>query len=161
MNKSEALELAKERDLDLIEVSANSDPPIAKISDWGKYNYNKIKQQRKNRRNTKVIELKQIRISPKIGDHDLDIKLNQTNKFLGQGHKVKFSLLFRGREQAHKELGFNLANRIIDSLDDRIVVDQQPTLNGKQLSFVIRSNNDAKAKDPQRDQGQSQDNQER
>lgn len=145
MDRAKALQLAKDKELDLIEVSSDSNPPIVKISDWGKYNYNKIKQKKKNRRNTKVAELKQMRISLKIGEHDLEIKLNKTMKFIEQGHKVKFSLLYRGREQAHKELGFQLAERILTKLGDTIIVDQQPTLLGKQLSFVIRSNN-AKAK---------------
>jgi translation initiation factor IF-3 len=147
MDRSAALQLAKDQELDLIEVSSDTDPPIAKIADWGKYNYNKIKQQKKNRRNTKIAELKQIRISLKIGDHDLEIKLNKTLKFIEQGHKVKFSLLYRGREQAHKELGFQLAERILNTLGEQISVDQPPNLQGRQLSFVIRSNN-AKVKNP-------------
>lgn len=161
MDRDKALQLARDQELDLIEVSSDSNPPIVKIADWGKYNYNKIKQQKKNRKNTKSTELKQIRMSLKIGDHDLDIKLNKTIEFLEEGHKIRFSLLYRGREQAHKEIGFRLAERIISTLGDRIVVDQQPSLMGRQLSFVIRSNNNAKAKNAQRDETPSQSNEER
>jgi len=125
----------------LVEISPESDPPIAKITDWGKYNYRRTKQLQKNRKASKSAELKQIRFGLKIGEHDLQIKLNHTLKFLDEGHKVKFTLFYRGREQAHKDIGFQLAQKVIDQLGDKILVDQQPTLAGKQLSFVIRSNN--------------------
>lgn len=145
MDRNAALQLARDQELDLIEVSSDSNPPIVKIADWGKYNYNRIKQQKKNKKSAKSSELKQIRLGLKIGAHDLDIKLARTVKFIEEGHKVRFSLLYRGREQAHKELGFQLAERVISTLGDKIVVDQAPSLMGRQLSFVIRSNN-AKAK---------------
>jgi len=132
----------------LVEISPESDPPIAKITDWGKYNYRRTKQLQKNRKASKSAELKQIRFGLKIGEHDLQIKLNHTLKFLDEGHKVKFTLFYRGREQAHKDIGFTLAQKVIDQLGDKITVDQQPTLAGKQLSFVIRSNNrNAKTQD--------------
>ncbi len=146
LSRSEALSLAEEQGFDLVEISPDNDPPIAKITDWGKYNYKKTKQLQKNRRASKSAELKQIRFGLKIGDHDLEIKLNQASKFLNEGHKVKFTLMYRGREQAHKEIGFKLAERVIEELGDTIAVDQQPILAGKRLSFVIRSNNNAKAK---------------
>ncbi len=131
----------------MVEISPESDPPIAKITDWGKYNYRRTKQLQKNRKASKSAELKQIRFGLKIGDHDLQIKLNHTLKFLDEGHKVKFTLFYRGREQAHKDIGFQLAQKVIDQLGDKITVDQQPTLAGKQLSFVIRSNRNAKTQD--------------
>ena len=148
LSRAEALKLADEHDLDLVEISPNTDPPIAKITDWGKYNYKKTKQLQKNRKASKSAELKQIRFGLKIGQHDLDIKLNHSIKFLEEGHKVKFTLFYRGREQAHKDIGFKLAQRVIEQLGDTIVIDQQPALAGKQLSFVVRSNNrNAKVKD--------------
>lgn len=147
MSRDEALKLAEQQDLDLVLIAANSDPPIAKITDWGKYNYRRTKQLQKNRLSSRVAELKQIRFGLKIGEHDLQIKLNQAIKFLDEGHKVKFMIIYRGREQAHKDIGFQLAQKIIDQLNDKIVVDQQPTLAGRQLTFVTRSNN-AKAKNP-------------
>jgi translation initiation factor IF-3 len=148
MSKEEALKIAEQQDLDLVEISPDSDPPIAKITDWGKYNYKRTKQLQKNRKASKSAELKQIRFGLKIGEHDLNIKLNQTLKFLEEGHKVKFTLFYRGREQAHKDIGFQLAQKVIDQLSDKIIVDQQPALAGKQLTFVIRSNPNAKAKNP-------------
>jgi len=146
ISHAEALQIAEREELDLVEIQPDTDPPIAKITDWGKYNYKRIKQQQKNRKTSKVTELKQIRFGLKIGEHDLNIKLNHTMKFLDDGHKVKFTLFYRGREQAHKDIGYKLAQKVIDTLGDKIIVDQQPILAGKQLTFVIRSSNNAKAK---------------
>ncbi len=160
MSRNEAIELAKERELDLVEISPNANPPVCKIIDWGKYNYQKTKQQQKNRKTAKAAELKQIRMGLKISDHDLGIKMNRAAKFLDAGHKVKFTLMYRGREQAHREIGFELAQKIIANYGDTIIVDQQPQLAGRQLSIVFRSSGkkkptldedkgeeDAKAKD--------------
>lgn len=141
------MRLAEEQELDLVEISPNADPPVVKIVDWGKYNYQKTKQQQANKRNVKALDMKQMRFGLKIGDHDLDVKMKKVAGFLEAGHKVKITLFFRGRELAHKDIGFKLADRVInDIFGDTIAVDQQPQLNGKQLSFVIRSNNNAKAK---------------
>lgn len=139
LTKQEALALAQERELDLVEISPDADPPVCKIINWGKYNYQKTKQLQKNRKNTKVLDMKQMRFGLKIGDHDLAIKMGKVTKFLEAGHKVKITLFYRGREQAHKEIGFKIAERVIADFGDTIVVDQQPQLAGKQLSFVIRS----------------------
>lgn len=147
LSRNDALKLAEERGLDLVEVSPNADPPVCKIVDWGKYNYQKTKQLQKSRQNTKALEVKQMRFGLKIGDHDLQVKLGKVTKFLDAGHKVKLTVFFRGRENAHKELGFKLAERVIEGFGESITVDQQPQLSGKQLSFVVRSNNNAKAKE--------------
>lgn len=88
-----------------------------------------------------------MRFGLKIGDHDLQVKLGKVTKFLDAGHKVKLTVFFRGRENAHKDLGFKLAERVIEGFGESILVDQQPQLSGKQLSFVIRSNSHAKTKD--------------
>jgi translation initiation factor IF-3 len=138
LSREEALRLAQEQELDLVEISPNADPPVVKIVDWGKYNYQKTKQQQQNKRHTKVLDMKQMRSGLKIGDHDLEVKMRKVQGFLDAGHKVKITLFFRGRELAHKDLGFKLAERIITDFGDAIAVDQNPQLNGKQLSFVIR-----------------------
>lgn len=141
------MQLAAEQLLDLIEISPDADPPVAKVIDWGKYNYQRTKQLQKNKRNAKVQELKQMRFSLKISDHDLGVKLRKVTDMLEDGNKVKITLFYRGREMAHKELGFKLADKIIEDYGERVVIDQQPQLAGKQLSFVIRSNaNHAKVK---------------
>lgn len=137
--------MAADRSLDLVEISPDADPPVAKIIDWGKYNYQRTKQIQKNKRSVRVQEIKQIRFGLRISDHDLGVKLKKTSDLLEAGHKVKITLFFRGRELAHKELGFKLAERVIEKYGDQIVVDQNPQLAGKQLSFVIRSSHHAKA----------------
>lgn len=147
MSKNEALKLAEEQGLDLVEISPNADPPVAKIVDWGKYNYQRTKQLQKSKKNAKSLEVKQMRFGLKIGEHDLGVKLRKVTEFLETGHKVKITVFYRGREMAHKDLGFKLADKVIESFGERIVVDQQPQLAGKQLSFVIRSNSHAKAKE--------------
>lgn len=147
LTKAEALRAAEDRGLDLVEISPNANPPVAKIVDWGKYNYQREKQLQKNKRGTKVLELKEMRLGLKIGQHDLDVKMGKVNKFLDAGHKVKITVRYRGRELAHKELGFKLAERVIADFGDHVVVDQQPQFLGKQLIFVIRSTGNAKAKD--------------
>ena len=138
LTKQEALAIAKERELDLVEISPSADPPVCKIVDWGKFNYQRTKQLQKNRKAAKTLELKQIRFGLKISPHDLGIKMNRAVKFLEAGHKVKVTLMYRGREQAHREIGFQLAQKVIDDLGDTIIVDQQPQLSGKQLNFVLR-----------------------
>ncbi len=152
LSKQEALEHAQMRELDLVEISPNADPPVAKIVDWGKYSYQRTKQLQKQKRTAKNPDMKQMRIGLKIGDHDLDVKLRKVTGFLDSGHKVKITIFYRGREMAHRDMGFQLADRVIQMLGESIAVDQQPQLAGKQLSFTIRStgrkiNNDAETED--------------
>jgi translation initiation factor IF-3 len=139
LSRQEALAVAQERELDLVEISPDADPPVCKIVDWGKYNYQRTKQLQKNRKSAKTLDMKQMRFGLKIGAHDLAIKMNKVTKFLEAGHKVKITLFYRGREQAHKEIGFKIAQEVIEDFGDTIIVDQQPQLSGKQLSFVVRS----------------------
>jgi translation initiation factor IF-3 len=138
LSRQEAMNLAAERELDLVEISPNADPPVAKIVDWGKYNYQRTKQLQKQKRGAKNPEMKQMRFGLKISDHDLGVKLRKVTGFLETGHKVKITIFYRGREMAHKDIGFKLAERVIERFGDTIAVDQQPQLAGKQLSFTIR-----------------------
>ncbi len=148
VSRAEALRLASEAELDLVEISPNAKPPVAKIVDWGKFNYQRTKQQQKNKKAAKAQDIKQMRMGLKIGEHDLEVKLRKVSGFLEDGHKVKMTLFFRGRELAHKDIGFQLATKIIESFGDTIAVDQPPQMTGKQIIFVIRSSNShAKAKD--------------
>lgn len=146
LSRQEALAIAQERELDLVEISPDADPPVCKIVDWGKYNYQRTKQLQKNRRSAKSLEMKQIRFGLRIGPNDLAIKLAHATKFLEAGHKVKVTLMYRGREQAHREIGYQLAQKVIDSYGDTIIVDQPPQLAGRQLSFVMRSSGKKTAK---------------
>ena len=135
---AEARRLADEAGVDLVEISPSANPPVAKIIDWGKYQYQKMKEQQKNRKKAKASELKQMRLGLKIGQHDLEIKLRKIRKFLASGDKVKIMVFFRGREMAHKELGFELINRIITMLEDDAVVEQKPQMAGRNLSMTER-----------------------
>jgi len=139
MSRQEALQLAEDAGVDLVEISPNADPPVAKIIDWGKYQYQKMKEQQKNRKNSKQSELKQMRFGLKIGAGDLEIKLRKIRGFLADGHKVRIQIVYRGREMAHKELGYDMINRIIAQLENDAVVEQQPQMTGRNLSIVIRS----------------------
>ena len=138
MSRTEALAAAREAGLDLVEVSSTSSPPVARVVDWGKYNYQRTKQAQKGRKKTKSPDLKQMRFGLKIGDHDMDVKLRKVTEFLDAGHKVKITVIYRGRELAHKELGYQLAERIQGLLGEDIVVDSEPQFAGRQLSFVVR-----------------------
>lgn len=144
LTKGEALQRAELAGLDLVEVSPNASPPVVRIVDWGKYNYQKTKQLQKQKKQSKASDLKQIRMGMKIGDHDLDIKVNKARKFLEAGHKVKVMLLYRGRENAHKELGFTLFERITKKLEDVAAVDQPAQLNGRNLTITYRRSTNAK-----------------
>jgi translation initiation factor IF-3 len=144
ISRAEALQLAQNQGLDLVEISPEADPPVAKIVDWGKYNYQRTKQLQKNKRNVKNLDVKQMRFGLKIGSHDLAVKLRKVNEFLEEGHKVKLVVVYRGRELAHKDLGFKMADRIIADLGENIVVDQQPQFAGRMLNFMVRSKVQAK-----------------
>jgi translation initiation factor IF-3 len=152
LSKQEALAIAAEQGLDLVEISPDAKPPVAKIVDWGKYNYQRTKQQQKNKKSAKTLEMKQMRFGLKIGEHDLDIKMSKVRKFLEAGHKVKLTIFYRGRELAHKEIGFKLADKVIADFGDTIVVDQAPQFAGKQLNFVVRSSGKPVA--PKAEQGE-------
>ncbi len=139
MSLNEAMNLAESDNLDLIEIAPNSQPPVAKIMDWGKYQYQKTKEQQKNRRKSRSNELKQMRIGLKISDNDLEIKLNKVKKFLAKGNKVKIQVVFKGREMAHKELGYQMIERIVNILGDDVITDKKPQMSGRNLSILIRS----------------------
>lgn len=136
----EALHLAESLGLDLVEVSPGAEPPVCRILDWGKYNYQKTKQLQKAQRKHKTTEVKQIRFGLKIGQHDLNIKLQKVYRFLEDGHKVKLTAFFRGRELAHQEIGHQLMQDVLAQVSAAtpIVVEQQPIFLGKQLNTVIR-----------------------
>ncbi len=146
LSKGDALKVAEEQGLDLVEVSPTANPPVARIVDWGKFNYQRTKQAQKSKRAHKAQELKQMRYGLKIGSHDLEVKNNKVTAFLNDGHKVRLTVVYRGRELAHKDIGHRLLDRIIELLGDNIVKEHEPQFAGKQLSVVVRSSN-AKTKD--------------
>lgn len=139
MSRIDALKAAENAGLDLVEISPMASPPVAKIIDWGKYQYQKMKELQRNKKNARVSELKQIRLGMKIGQNDLDIKLKKARQFLEDGDKVRIQIMYRGRENAHQELGFELMSRITEQLGEDIIVEQKPQINGRNLSMIVRS----------------------
>jgi translation initiation factor IF-3 len=135
----EALKIAEEAGVDLVEISPNATPPVAKVIDWGKFQYQKMKELQKHKKNNKATELKQMRLGLKIGANDLDIKLRKIRSFIDEGHKVKIVIVFRGRELAHKELGYEMADRISTLLGEDVVTEQKPQMAGRNLTIVVRS----------------------
>lgn len=139
MSRQEALKAAEDAGLDLVEISPAANPPVAKVIDWGKYQYQKTKELQKARAKSRPSEMKQIRIGLKIGANDLDIKLKKVRKFLEEGHKVRLTVVFKGREMAHKDLGFVMIKKVQEILGDEIVSEQQPSMAGRNLSITVRS----------------------
>lgn len=139
MSRAEALKAAEDAGVDLVEISPSAAPPVAKIVDWGKYQYQKMKEQQKNRKSSKAGELKQMRFGLKIGSGDLEIKLRKIRAFLAAGHKVRIQIFYRGREMAHKELGYEMIDKIIALLEDDAILEQKPQMAGRNLSIVVRS----------------------
>jgi len=139
MSRSDALKAAEEAGLDLVEISPTANPPVVKIVDWGKFQYQKMKEQQKNRKSNKQGELKQMRFGLKIGSGDLDIKLRKIRGFLSEGNKVRIQIFYRGREMAHKELGYEMIDKIIALLEEDAILEQKPQMAGRNLSIVVRS----------------------
>jgi translation initiation factor IF-3 len=131
--------------LDLAEIAPGANPPVVKLLDWGKYRYEQTKQLARSRKAQKQVEVKQVRIGLKIGEHDLQVKLTRARKFLEQGNKVKVSLLFRGREITRPELGRAILDRVMQQLEDVAVQEQAPQLSGRDLNMIIGLKKDAKA----------------
>jgi translation initiation factor IF-3 len=139
MSRADALRTAEDAGLDLVEISPNAEPPVVKVIDWGKYQYQKMKEQQRNKKSSKTSEVKQMRLGLKIGQNDLEIKLRKIREFLSKGDKVKILVIFRGREMAHQEVGRALMDRILTLLADSVIVEQKPQMAGRNLSIVIRS----------------------
>ena len=127
----------EEAGLDLVEVSPNSDPPVCKILDYGKYKYQEQKKRNEARKKQKTTDVKEIKMRPNIDVHDYDVKMRSIVKFLGEGDKVKVTLRFRGREMAHQELGMELLKRIENDLAEIGTVEMFPKMEGRQLTMVI------------------------
>jgi translation initiation factor IF-3 len=129
----EALLAAREKDLDLVEVAPNADPPVCRIMDYGKLRYEKAKREKGKSRSS---HLKEIKLRPLTAEHDVGVKIKNIRKFLAQGDKVKVSMIFRGRERSHTELGFNLLQEVIKKIEDIGVVEVPPRMGGD-LSMLI------------------------
>jgi translation initiation factor IF-3 len=133
----EALALAEEAGLDLVEIVPNAEPPVCKIVDLGKLKYQTQKKAAETRRNQKVVEIKEIKMRPNIDDHDYEVKMKAVRRFFEEGDKVKLTLRFRGREMAHMELGMELLNRVREELAVIAKVEAEPRLEGRQMQMVL------------------------
>ena len=134
---SVALNLAKEANLDLVEVAPNAKPPVAKLIDYGKYKYNEKIKAREARRNQSTAEIKEIRFRLKIDDHDFDVKKGHVTRFLNGGDKVKVTLRFRGREMAHTDIGRDLLVRFAESVAEVANLDKEPKMEGRSMSIFL------------------------
>ena len=137
MPVKEALAMAAEANLDLVEVAPQASPPVCRIMDYGKYKYQQSKKQQEARRRQTIIQVKEIKVRPKIEEHDMAFKLRNTRRFLSEGDKVKISVIFRGREIAHTDRGFRLLAQMSEALTDVAVVEQHPNLEGRNLSMIV------------------------
>jgi len=131
------MNVAEEFGLDLVEISPTAKPPVCKIMDYGKYKYQQQMKERENKKKQHVVKVKEVRFRPRIGDHDLNMKVEHVRKFLSDGYKVKITLMFRGRELAHKEVGEELINKIIEMLSDVCVVDKNPSFEGRTIVMYL------------------------
>lgn len=132
----EALRMAREAGLDLVEVNPNSRPPVCKIMDYGKWKY----QQKKNIRKHHEQQIKEVRLRPKTDQHDREIKFNRALRFLHKGDKVQFKMVFRGRERAHREIGFDIFKNIIEQLGELVKIERPPSMDGRDLLMVVSPN---------------------
>ncbi|MBC21639.1 MAG: translation initiation factor IF-3 [Candidatus Marinimicrobia bacterium] len=133
----DALNKADNVGLDLVEISPNTNPPVCKILDYGKYIYEKQKLEKKNKKKQHVIHVKEIRVRPNTGDHDLLTKLSRAKKFLEAGDKVKITVMYRGREMARQDMGVDTLNRVVSILDDFAEIDKQANMEGRRLSLIL------------------------
>jgi translation initiation factor IF-3 len=133
----DALRMAEEAGLDLVEISPNADPPVCKILDFGKWKYQEEKKKNAARKKQRVIEVKEIKLRPGIDDHDFQIKMRSMTRFLEEGDKVKVTLRFRGREMVHQELGVKVLDRVKEEMDAKAKVEQFPRLEGRQMVMVL------------------------
>ena len=141
MSSRDAQLLANQQGVDLVEIAANANPPVVKIIDWGKFQYQKMKEEAKSRKKArdKQSELKQMKIGLKISDNDLNIKIRKMRGFLDDGDRVKIMIVFRGREMAHKEIGDELLSRVLSLLGDDVVTEGKTQMNGRNLSVQVRT----------------------
>lgn len=137
LSKSKGLELARQNELDLVEVAAQAQPPVCRIMDFSKYKYEQEKKERLAKKHQAVIKIKEIRVKPKIEEHDYQVKLKHLHVFLEKGNKVKLNLFYRGRELSHEELGRKVVERFIQDTQGKGVIEKPPFREGKVLSTVF------------------------
>lgn len=133
----EAIRIAAEQQLDLVEVAPTAKPPVCRIMDFGKYKYEQQKRDKETKKKQKIVTLKEVKLRPGIEDHDFGVKLKNAQRFLADGDKVKITIMFRGRELSHPELGRQLLNKMADLLKDTVNVERDPKLEGKNMIMIV------------------------
>lgn len=134
---SEAIRMAENAGLDLVEVSPNADPPVCKILDHGKYKYELQKKANEARKKQKTVEVKEVKVSPRIEKNDYDVKMRNAVRFLQSGNKVKVSMRFRGREMAHQDIGREIFDRIVSQLEEMAIIELKPKFEGRQMIMIL------------------------
>ncbi|QFG03726.1 translation initiation factor IF-3 [Tepidiforma bonchosmolovskayae] len=134
---SEALAMARQRDVDLVEVAAQASPPVARLMDFGRYKYEQSKKEREARKHQANVQLREVRMKPKIDDHDIDFKTRTAAKLLKEGDKVKVTVMFRGREITHPQIGKALLDRVVKSLEHIAVVEKEAMLEGRHMTVIL------------------------
>lgn len=137
MSVADAMKIAAEKELDVVEISPNAKPPVCKIIDFGKYRFEQQKRAKEAKKKQKVISVKEIKFRPKIDDHDYNFKLNHVKRFLEDGDKVKLTIMFRGREMTHTEQGEEILNKAVEDLGDLVIVEKKPKLEGRNMTMVV------------------------
>lgn len=143
MHPRAALDLARQRDLDLVEVAPNATPPVCRLMDYGKFRYEQTKRERESRKAQRNISVKELRLSARIDEHDLQTRGNSARKFLQAGDKVKLTVRFKGREVTHPDIGREVITRIIDDLGDTAAVEQAPRLEGRNMVSILAPRKEA------------------
>lgn len=146
MTLSQAREVAKKRNLDIVEVAATAVPPVCRLMDYGKYKYEQTKKEREAKKSTRVSLLKEVRMRPKIGRHDFEAKTRTIRKQIANGDKVKLTIMFRGRENTHPELGIKLLKEVAGLVSDVASIEGQPSRIGSRLHMILLPNTTQKAK---------------
>ena len=137
MTLSDALTLAEEQELDLVEVAPTAVPPVCRILDYGKFRYEQSKRDRESRKGQKGQEMREVRMRPRTEGHDLDVKVRHARKFLTEGQKVKISVFFRGREITHPEFGATLLRRVAESLQEAAKLEKPPSMEGRAMTMIL------------------------
>ena len=137
MNIGNGLELAVEEGLDLVEISPNTDPPVCKILDYGKYKYEAQKRKNEAKKKQKTIDVKEIKLRPNIDEHDYQVKLRKIFEFLDSGDKVKVTMRYRGREMAHQQIGIDVLGRVKTDTEEKSKIELEPKLEGRQMIMVL------------------------
>lgn len=137
LNVFDAIQIAEEQGLDLVEVAPNSTPPVCKIMDYGRFRFQEQKKAAEARKKQKVIEIKEIKLRPAIDDHDYGVKMKAMRGFFEEGNKVKITLRFRGREMAHQDIGMKVLDRVKQDITEIAKVEQEPSFEGRQVVMVL------------------------